>query len=38
MCTFLKEKNGKGMMIFVVADIWNWYNMDMKYTNKSVEK
>ncbi|CCL00335.1 hypothetical protein BN166_2860011 [Clostridioides difficile E10] len=26
------------MMIFVVADIWNWYNMDMKYTNKSVEK
>lgn len=26
------------MMIFVVADIWNWYNMDMKYTNKSGEK
>ena len=24
--------NAKGMLIFIVADIWNCYNMDMKKT------
>jgi len=27
-CAFLTEKNGTGMMIFIVADIWNCYNIE----------
>lgn len=30
---FQGRKISKGMLIFVVADIWNCYNMDMKKTN-----
>ena len=26
--------NAKGMLIFIVADIWNCYNMDMKKSDK----
>ena len=27
---FYAKENGKGMQIFVVADIWNCYNVSMK--------
>ena len=30
---FQGRKISKGMLIFVVADIWNCYNMDMKKAN-----
>ncbi len=30
VCIFNAENMSKGMLIFIVADIWNCYNMDMK--------
>lgn len=32
VCIFQDRKILRGMLIFVVADIWNWYNTGMKKT------